>query len=455
MGRTNLTGTKGVSIPPVQAGQTYICYFNHPLIENKRVCRSLGTRDGEKAKDFGNKLSSILHSPSQWHDLPPETPTEVVGIWKQGTGVKPLVPKEWTAPDVYNRTQDAIEALQRKYDALLENFLALKVEDEIKAGLLRQVGISNRKAVTKPLKEAIETFTYIGPDSKSPSKRRARSMRSVKSSLNAFSRFVGEMEPAGNVPPQKVIAYVASRKNKKTKKPIKGEYRKKLIDQLLQFMYWASGNTFDRQAVYDWDAHQEQQPKEDPVWLDEDKIAAMAGHMEEPFRSMFWMQYAAALRAEEVIRLASDALVEMDAGEIYVEIKDLVLDGKKVWQPKTKRSYGKVHLHRRYLGKIGLLFEKNGLFFPNAKGQMWDETDFCSFWRVELRRVAELVGIPDWERIRSKSPRHWAARNIIIELVKAERADAEQVAAIFLRDTVSTVRQYYGRFLPSDVKRPD
>lgn len=94
MSRPNKNKCHGISIiEPVNIGWNYSVMFNHPLLNRRRIRRSLGTSDGKIAKDIANKLSILLYQTERHLDLK-DVDERVKKIWStqpRSTAFPPLV----------------------------------------------------------------------------------------------------------------------------------------------------------------------------------------------------------------------------------------------------------------------------------------------------------------------------------------------------------------------------
>ena len=374
-------------IKPPKPGWPWQLYFKHPLRSKQQIKRSVRNTDGAQAVKYAVELSGIILNPDCWRNLPDGTSEIVKSLW-QGDEInqaidetvlqltkppypftgKPLgedeelcevmtpagavtvvVPK---VQDYGNLDRRVVEQLQR----LLDENKKLKADNAVQrakadalAGLLRKVGYeAGAEYSPKPVQQAIND--YLSEDKRlSGTNCGPRYKRVLKCWLDRFAeKSLPAAARVGEVTAAQVIDHLTALAN--------GEYgggvKPKAITIKVTAMVlnaWLVHQTkgmFKSQPVKEWikrncnSDHGEAQ--ETPYWLEQQDVNRLLKNLPPYWRAVAMVQWAGGFRPEELAFLQRGK-VTMEK-DIRIEV-DALRDGAKViWKPKTRTSYGRVHL---------------------------------------------------------------------------------------------------------------
>jgi hypothetical protein len=207
---------------------------------------------------------------------------------------------------------------------------------------------------------------------------------------------------------------------------------------------------------------------ENPLWLDENQVNLMLDGMPNYFKQAAMVQWAGGFRAEEVAMLQREKCC--NDVDVRIEVDALFDGGELYWKPKTRRSYGKVHLPdfaRKTIMELLAARKNDFLLFPNDAalhgGRKAHNTGGNKLWRGEAWTTAYLEALRtgvraanakganiDMERLDSRTLRRSAGKRILLQ----SGYDLKLTAAI-LRDRPETVEKHYASIRPEDVRQPD
>lgn len=482
-----LTAHPGVSIVCPHPGYPFQLSFTHPLLR-KQVKRSSRSTDGAAARDYAIELSAILRNPDSWETLPEKTSEVIRSIWKGDAIDDALVnavatvvgralcpnpkpgqiliidPEELRAGKAITEAEKATNEINRLQRELL---IAQKKIDNLTA-LLRKFGHeATVEYRPKTLEQAIKDF--LSEDkSKAGTNAGPRKKKSYKAWLNGLAKSLdrGKASLVHEISARHVIEDLSAHLKSCTQEVVK-----KRGSMLCKFLEHQTNGTFKPFTVKSWikqHCNQDTGDIVDPLWLDENQVNAMLAEMSDYWKQAAMVQWAGAFRPEELAHLQTEKVFLN--GDIRIEVCPLRIDGKLVWKPKTKQSYGRVHLpefSRATISTLLAIRNRSIMLFPDdpvlhagttprkaGSEKRWLAERFCTAYLTALRTAAtsanENNANIDLSRLDGRTLRRSAGKRILISC----GFDLNRAAAC-LRDTPETVRKHYARILPDDVTQPD
>lgn len=481
----------GVSVVPGdKPSYPYHLSFKHPLLKGKQVKRSSKTTDGAQAEKFAIELSSILRNPNLWRKLPPESSESVRAIWNGDIIDETLLASleksrprgfygdfyksDWTKLKDHEEVIEAAKKILEENTRLYETNAVLEAKVDNLTALLKKMGFEAMKDYApKLLSQAYEDFL-----SNDKAKCGTNAGDRKKATWRAwFSRF-SSAQPAGTlvheITGQHVIEHLASFRSGKLKeqkqKPTDGTV-KEVAKSLCAMLEHQSSGAFRKAPVKDWikkhlnsdngDEH------ESPYWLDQKDVEGLLNHLPKFWRDVARIQWEGGFRPEELAHLRCEN-ISLN-GDVRIDVTALKVEGKLVWKPKTRQSYGKVHIREEARKTLEQLARsRTFLLFPNDPAvhggpkPRWKEDEAMearlNLWRMPswneqfvdaLRAAAEAAGL-DKDKVDGRTLRRSCGKRVLIE----SNYNLELTAAI-LRDLPDTVRKHYARLLPEDVTQPE
>jgi len=196
-------------------------------------------------------------------------------------------------------------------------------------------------------------------------------------------------------------------------------------------------------------------------------VQALLAHLPQIWRDVACIQWNGGFRPEELAYIRREQ-VSLAQDDIRVEVSALKIGGKLFWKPKTKQSYGRVHVREDARSTLTRLCARDTfLLFPNDPAvhggvttawkegeetqqrlQLWRVACWTSQYRAALREATKKAGL-DETRVDSRTLRRSCGKRVLVE----SGYNLELTAAI-LRDRAETVRAHYARLLPEDVRQP-
>ncbi len=492
------TDTPGVHIErPEKIGNTIKLRFKHPLL-GKSLHASTNTTDGAEAKRIAVKLSAILHNPNVWRDLPSGTPPAIRRMWEgeavdqdASDAINFINPKweiDWLPSAKTFKREKAVTLIKK---ILTENHdlhgevAVLKAKVANLAGLLKKVGHESAiEYAPKTLDQAISD--YLSKDKKlSGTNASDRKKNTLRPRLKRFAKALPATVLVHEITARQVtdhLAEVEAGKLDDGKKPTHDTVRV-IGSQICAMLMHQSSGTFRKHPVRQWlktqlssddDLHQD-----DPYWLSEDDVDKLLEQLPQFWRDAAMVQWAGGFRPEELCNLV---MRNISLGpEIRIKVDAIRHGGNTYWKPKTRNSYGDVHLPKFARMTIkGLQKQNSFLIFPNDKALhggtaprwkmklplgergisrkyddfqrdnlLWRPGSWTTQYLARLRDAAAKAGL-EIERVDSRTLRRSAGKRILL----ASKYSLELTAAC-LRDLPETVRKHYARLLPKDVKQPE
>ena len=481
----------GVSVVPGdKPSYPYHLSFKHPLLKGKQAKRSSKTTDGAQAEKFAVELSSILRNPNVWRKLPPESSETVRAIWNgdiidetllasieksrprgfYGDFYKP----DWTKIKDHKEVLSTAKKILEENTRLYETNAILQAKVDNLSALLKKMGYEAMKDYApKLLSQAFEDF-LSDDKSKCGTNAGVRKKTTWRAWFNRFSNAQSAGTLVHEITGQRVIEHLASFKSGKLKEqkhtPTDGTI-KEVAKSLCAMLEHQSNGAFRKAPVKDWikkhlnsdngDEH------ESPYWLDQKDVDALLKHLPEFWRDVAKIQWEGGFRPEELAHLRRENVSLND--DVRIDVSALKVDGKLLWKPKTRQSYGKVPLRdeaRKTLERLAC--SATFLLFPNdvamhgGKKSAWKEDEATEerlkLWRMPswnvqyvdaLRTAAEKAGL-DKDKVDGRTLRRSCGKRVLVE----SNYNLELTAAI-LRDLPDTVRKHYARLLPEDVRQPE
>ena len=482
-----LTAHPGVSIVCPRPGYPFQLSFKHPLLR-KQVKRSSRSPDGVAARDYAMELSTILRNPESWDALPEKTSEVIRSIWKGDAIDDALVnavatvvgkalcpnPKPGQILIVDPEQLRAGRAISEAEKATQENarlqreLLIAQKKIENLTALLRKFGHeATVEYMPKTLEQAIKDF-LSDDKSKSGTNAGSRKKRSYKAWLNGLGKSLerGTAMLVHEISPRHVIEDLS-----RNLKSCTQEVVKKRGSMICKFLEHQTNGTFKPFTVKSWikqNCNQDTGDITDPLWLDERQVNAMLAEMHEYWKQAAMVQWAGAFRPEELSQLQTEKVFLN--GDIRIEVCPLRIGGMLVWKPKTKQSYGRVHLPefaRDTLSTLLVTRAHHLMLFPDEPAlhggttprkvgpeRRWQAEKFCTMYLEALRAAADKANAKnakiDLGKLDGRTLRRSAGKRILINC----GFDLNRAAAC-LRDTPETVRKHYARILPDDVTQPD
>jgi integrase len=502
-----VSATPGVTIVPGNSiTSPFHLSFKHPLLRHlpesrQRVKRSIETTDGVTAKDLAAKLSEILRNPDVWHKLPAGTPKILERLWSQ-----PYFEEEvsrFTEPEKWyiHRTPGAksmrIHEHEKLTKKLHERNVTLETDNAVlhaklagREALLRKLGQSTDYK-PKLLIQAIKDF--LSDDKKlSGIKTGVREKKRIRIWLDRFGRNMPVGAMVHEVQPESVIEHLAECEcgkfaTKRSPQKPKHYTVERIGQKICAMLSHQTGGLFRKAPVVQWMRHQLENDKKPPVyWLDQNDIDKLLASLNKLYPQCWaWiaaLQWAGGFRPEELMSLQTKNIIE-GPEETRILVTEIVDGTTVLWKPKTKRSYGKVHIPKFSLKALQNLANAGGfLLFPNddkvhggtatkwnlqirrkrehpngmsrysefqKANKMWSPAAFTEQYRIRLRAAAKDAKL-DWKRVDSRTLRRSCGKRVLL----ATNYNLEHTAAI-LRDLPQTVRAHYADLLPEDVKQPE
>jgi integrase len=478
-------------VPGDKLSYPYHLSFKHPLLKGKQVKRSTKTPDGAQAATLATELSDILRNPNVWRKLPAETSEIVRAIWSgdiidqtlsasleetrprgnYGDFYKP----DWIKTKDHKKLAEAAQKILEENKRLYEANATLEAKVDNLTALLKKMGVEAMRDFTpKSLTQACADF-LSDDKAKCGTNAGARKKDTWRSWFNRFAQVQSAAARVHEIGAQQVIEHLAAFQAGELKgqngKPTAGTV-KEVAKSLCAMLEHQSCGTFRKAPVKDWVKKHlngdDGEPREVPYWLEQKDVEVLLKHLPKFWRDVASVQWEGGFRPEELAHIRCE-VVSFEKDDVRIDIAPLKADGKLIWKPKTRQSYGKVHLRDDVRETLERLVSRNSfLLFPNDPvihggiKPRWTETDEIAsrlkLWRVKswdeqyvssLRAAAEKAKL-DKDRIDGRTLRRSCGKRVLI----ASNYNLE-LAAAFLRDHPDTVRKHYARLLPEDVRQPE
>ncbi len=464
------SGHPGVSIVVPKSGYVLEAMFHHPLL-NKRVKRSFRTADRVQAAKFARELSAIISNPSAWRKLPECSPA-VSAVWN-GDAVDNVLMDAVAATQkpvtiglavISNKQRQANKDVQEQIDNLIAENSRLRDDAVISqkkienlSALLKKMG-HDAAADYAPKTPAQAVEDFLSDDKKLSGCNAGKRMKvTYRSWLTQFVKSVSDTD-IHTISAKQVTDFLAGKFKEAEQKTVAS-----MGGRIARFLEHQTAGTFRAMPVREWikaNCHDDDGKHANPLWLDEAQVSAMLAEMPEQFRAAALVQWAGAFRPEELAHIQTAKCYVN--GDIRVEIDALFVDGELKWKPKTRRSYGRVHLPEFARETMRNLMEARAndfLLFPCPQSRhekkIWSSGDaWTREYLPALRAGATAANAKgaaiDLDRLDSRTLRRSAGKRILLQ----SGYDLKLAAAV-LRDLPTTVEKHYASIRPEDVKQPE
>jgi hypothetical protein len=394
-----LTEHPGVSVVAGrEVGFPFQLLFKHPVLRDangkqRQIKRSVKTTDAREAKELACKLSGILRDPQTWRQLPETVPAILKTIW---TGdevdneiskriavatLQEVWPSMSTGIPIEDMTAAQILAFIAKNKLDKDNALARQVSRvmqdmlteimQLRASLKSQLNMNqalgadvDAKYSPKLLSDAIKDF-YSDDKSVAGTGAKARRKAHTSAHVKRFAKELQDGQIVQAVTPDSVIAHLA--------KVEKGDYndgKKPKIDSvkavwkaIAPFLAHQTKGIFKPHAVKAWiKTHLNgngMAKKVHPLWLEQENVSKLLSKLPEYWRAVALLNWDGGYRPEELPHLQT-ANVSFN-GDIRIDVQALLDGDRIVWEPKEKRSYGKVNMTEACRATLKKLLKAGGL----------------------------------------------------------------------------------------------